>query len=83
MAGLARNPDEDGNTIFEVCSAQFEFASDYYNDFVESQFDSSNVSGVLDLHNVEVGRQVSRMHIYGYHGQSGREGGGQHLGLLK
>lgn len=56
------NPDSEGNTIFQVCSANVDYAKNFVKTFVESQIDSS-LTGKIDLHNIEVGKEVSCMHV--------------------
>lgn len=64
LYGLARNPDENGDIIFEECSANYDFAANFYQSFVDSYLDNSTCEGTVDLHNIKVGKQVSYMRAH-------------------
>lgn len=59
-----RRVTPNGDIIFEDCKADFEFAANYFQQFVVNEIDNSTVQGKVDSHNINFGREVSRRGLW-------------------
>ena len=65
----ARTEDDEGNIEFESCKADYTFATTFIDDFYVNPIDETQFEGKIDIHNIEVGKEVhldarTRTHVH-------------------